>query len=105
MTFSSRLKFLTRLHFSGITDLTCRCFCCKDGIKQAEQLRDAVMLEHTRMKHAELEAEKWAGQYRQLQVQLREQTQAALQLKQDKQISQENANRYGVSTRVCIVSY
>ncbi|MCJ8743519.1 hypothetical protein PDJAM_G00094890 [Pangasius djambal] len=44
-------------------------------------------------KQAELEAEKWAGQFRQLQAQMREQTQAVLQLKQDKQIGQENANR------------
>ncbi|XP_060773421.1 myomegalin isoform X2 [Neoarius graeffei] len=66
----------------------------RDGMKQAEkQLRDAVLLEHTRMKQAELEAEKWAGQFRQLQAQMREQTQVVLQLKQDKQINQENANR------------
>lgn len=64
-------------------------------MKQAEQMRDAVLFEHTRLKQAELEAEKWAGQFRQLQAQLREQTQAVLQLKQDKQMSQENANRYG----------
>lgn len=68
-------------------------------MKQAEkQLRDAVLLEHTRMKQAELEAEKWAGQFRQLQAQMREQTQVVLQLKQDKQINQENANRYGCMT-------
>ncbi|XP_058235434.1 myomegalin isoform X2 [Hemibagrus wyckioides] len=65
----------------------------RDGMKQAEQMRDAVLFEHTRLKQAELEAEKWAGQFRQLQAQLREQTQAVLQLKQDKQMSQENANR------------
>lgn len=62
-------------------------------MKQVEHLRDAVLLEHTRLKQAELEAEKWAGQFRQLQAQMREQTQVVLQLKQDKQISQENANR------------
>ncbi|XP_053470779.1 myomegalin isoform X5 [Ictalurus furcatus] len=65
----------------------------RDGRKQAEQLRDAVLLEHTRLKQAELDAEKWAGQFRQLQAQTQEQTQVVLQLKQDKQISQENANR------------
>ncbi|XP_053531723.1 myomegalin isoform X6 [Ictalurus punctatus] len=65
----------------------------RDGRKQAEQLRDAVLLEHTRLKQAELDAEKWAGQFRQLQAQTQEQTQVVLQLKQDKQISQENTNR------------
>lgn len=74
-------------------------FCSsEDGRKQAEQLRDAVLLEHTRLKQAELDAEKWAGQFRQLQAQTQEQTQVVLQLKQDKQISQENANRYGSVT-------
>ncbi|KAK3516747.1 hypothetical protein QTP70_022538, partial [Hemibagrus guttatus] len=65
----------------------------RDGMEQAEQMRDAVLLEHTRLKQAELEAEKWAGNFRQLQAQLREQTQAVLQLKQDKRMSHENANR------------
>lgn len=64
-------------------------------MKQAEQMRDAVLSEHTRLKQAEMEAEKWAGQFRQAQAQLREQAQAVLQLKQDKQMSLENANRYG----------
>ncbi|KAM9435242.1 myomegalin isoform 3-T3 [Clarias gariepinus] len=68
-------------------------FDIQEGMKQVEHLRDAVLLEHTRLKQAELEAEKWAGQFRQLQAQMREQTQVVLQLKQDKQISQENANR------------
>ncbi|GAA6105094.1 myomegalin isoform X2 [Tachysurus ichikawai] len=65
----------------------------RDGMKQAEQMRDAVLSEHTRLKQAEMEAEKWAGQFRQAQAQLREQAQAVLQLKQDKQMSLENANR------------
>ncbi|XP_062858129.1 myomegalin isoform X2 [Trichomycterus rosablanca] len=61
----------------------------RDGM----QLRDAVLLERSRLKQAELEAEKWAGQFRQLQTEMREHVQAAVQLKQDKQISQENTNR------------
>ncbi|TSN30227.1 Myomegalin [Bagarius yarrelli] len=61
--------------------------------RDAEQLRDAMLLQHTRLKQADLEAEKWAGQFGQLQAQLREQTQAVLQLKQEKQMGQENANR------------
>lgn len=56
-------------------------------------MQGAVLLERTRLKQAELEAEKWAGQFRHLQAQMREQTQAVLQLKQDKQIGLENANR------------
>lgn len=48
----------------------------------------------SRLKQAELEAEKWAGQFRQLQTEIREHVQAAVQLKQDKIISQENTNRY-----------
>lgn len=67
-------------------------------MKQVEQLRDAVLLEHTRLKQAELEAEKWAEQLGHLQAQMREQTQAVLRLKQDKQTNQENANRYGCMT-------
>ncbi|KAI5619970.1 myomegalin isoform X2, partial [Silurus asotus] len=64
-----------------------------DGVKQVEQLRDAVLLERSRLQQAELEAEKWAGQFRQVQAQMREQTNAFLQLKQDKQVIRENANR------------
>ncbi|XP_060722828.1 myomegalin isoform X3 [Tachysurus vachellii] len=65
----------------------------RDGMRQAEQMRDAVLSEHTGLKQAEMEAEKWAGQFRQAQARLREQAQAVLQLKQDKQMSLENANR------------
>ncbi|XP_047657569.1 myomegalin isoform X4 [Tachysurus fulvidraco] len=72
----------------------------RDGMKQAEQMRDAVLSEHTKLKQAEMEAEKWAGQFRQAQARLREQAQAILQLKQDKQMSLENANRLSESRRL-----
>ncbi|KAI4878268.1 hypothetical protein NFI96_011785, partial [Prochilodus magdalenae] len=65
----------------------------RDGIKEAEQLREAVLSGRARLKQAKLEAESWAEQCRRLQAQMQEQTQAALQLKQDRLSSQENANR------------
>ncbi|XP_026871715.2 LOW QUALITY PROTEIN: myomegalin [Electrophorus electricus] len=65
----------------------------RDGMKEAEQLREALQSGRGRWKQAEAEAERWAGQCRQLQEQVLEQTQAVLQLKRDRQDSQENADR------------
>ncbi|KAK1796480.1 hypothetical protein P4O66_008912 [Electrophorus voltai] len=65
----------------------------RDGMKEAEQLREALQSGRGRLKQAEAEAERWAGQCRQLQEQVLEQTQVVLQLKRDRQDSQENADR------------
>ncbi|XP_076873634.1 myomegalin isoform X3 [Brachyhypopomus gauderio] len=65
----------------------------RDGMKEAEQLREALQSGRVRLKQAELEAEQWVEQCRHLQQQVVEHTQAAIQLKQDRQASQENANR------------
>lgn len=65
----------------------------RDGIKEVEQLQEAVLSGRGRVKQAELETERWADQCRRLQVQVQEQTQATMQLKLDRQSSQENANR------------
>ncbi|XP_036437312.1 myomegalin isoform X3 [Colossoma macropomum] len=65
----------------------------RESMKEVEQLREAVLSGRGRLKQAELEAERWAEQCRRLQVQMQEQAQATLQLKQERQSSQENANR------------
>ncbi|XP_052441886.1 myomegalin isoform X5 [Carassius gibelio] len=64
-----------------------------DASKEMEQLRKAVLSGCGQLKQAELEADQWAVQCRQLQSQVREQAQAVLQLKQDKQNSLDNSTR------------
>uniref|UniRef100_A0A9J7Z5X8 Si:ch211-242b18.1 n=1 Tax=Cyprinus carpio carpio TaxID=630221 RepID=A0A9J7Z5X8_CYPCA len=64
-----------------------------DGSKEMEQLREAVLSGRGQLKQAELEADQWADQCRQLQSQVREQAQAVLQLRQDKQNSLDNSTR------------
>ncbi|KAK7133682.1 hypothetical protein R3I94_015521 [Phoxinus phoxinus] len=64
-----------------------------DGIKETERLREAVLSGRGQLKEAELEAARWADQCRRLQAQIREQAQAVLQLKQDKQNSLDNSTR------------
>ncbi|XP_056125474.1 myomegalin isoform X7 [Rhinichthys klamathensis goyatoka] len=64
-----------------------------DGIKEMERLREAVLSGRGQLKQAELEAGRWADQCRRLQAQIREQAQAVLQLKQDKQNSLDNSTR------------
>ncbi|XP_059368509.1 myomegalin isoform X10 [Carassius carassius] len=64
-----------------------------DASKEMEQLRKVVLSGCGQLKQAELEADRWADQCRQLQSQVREQAQAVLQLKQDKQNSLDNSTR------------
>ncbi|XDV41577.1 hypothetical protein PO909_010425 [Leuciscus waleckii] len=64
-----------------------------DGIKETERLREAVLSGRGQLKEAELEAGRWADQCRRLQAQIKEQAQAVLQLKQDKQNSLDNSTR------------
>uniref|UniRef100_A0A9J8D4Q5 Si:ch211-242b18.1 n=1 Tax=Cyprinus carpio carpio TaxID=630221 RepID=A0A9J8D4Q5_CYPCA len=64
-----------------------------EGSKEMERLREAVLSGRGQLKQAELEADRWADQCRRLQAQNREQTQAVLQLKQEKQNSMDNITR------------
>lgn len=66
-----------------------------------ERLREAVLSGGGQLKDAELEADRWADQCRQLQAQIREQTQAILQLKRDKQNHLDNSTRYS-DTTICV---
>ncbi|XP_016399197.1 myomegalin isoform X10 [Sinocyclocheilus rhinocerous] len=64
-----------------------------DGSKEMERLREVVLSGRGQLKQAELEAGRWADQCRRLQSQVREQAQAVLQLKQEKQNSLDNSTR------------
>ncbi|XP_016091230.1 myomegalin isoform X8 [Sinocyclocheilus grahami] len=64
-----------------------------DGSKEMERLREVVLSGRGQLKQAELEADQWADQCRWLQSQVREQAQAVLQLKQEKQNSLDNSTR------------
>ncbi|XP_031641438.1 myomegalin isoform X1 [Oncorhynchus kisutch] len=65
----------------------------RDGSKEAEQLREAVLLGRARVKEAELETERWAEQGRRLHTQTQAQTLEITHLKQDRQNNQETINR------------
>ncbi|XP_016391520.1 myomegalin-like isoform X1 [Sinocyclocheilus rhinocerous] len=64
-----------------------------EGSKEMERLREVVLSGRGQLKQAELEADRWADQCRRLQAQNREQAQAVLQLKQEKQNSLDNSTR------------
>lgn len=64
-----------------------------EGSKEAEQLREAALLERARLKEVELEAERWAEQSRKLQAEAEARSQEIAQLKQDRQRNQETINR------------
>ncbi|XP_051581206.1 myomegalin-like isoform X2 [Myxocyprinus asiaticus] len=64
-----------------------------DGSKERDRLREAVLSGHGQLKQAELEADRWADQCRRLQAKIRDQDQAILQLKQEKQNSLDNNTR------------
>ncbi|KAM8744919.1 myomegalin isoform 2-T2 [Acanthopagrus schlegelii] len=65
----------------------------REGSKEAEQLREAALLERARVKEAELEAERWAEQSRKLQTEAEARDQEITQLKQERQRNQEAINR------------
>ncbi|XP_044218217.1 myomegalin isoform X6 [Thunnus albacares] len=65
----------------------------REGSKEAEQLREAALLERARLKEAELEAERWAEQSRKLQADAEAHSQETAQLKQDRLRNQETINR------------
>lgn len=64
-----------------------------DGCKEMERLKETVLSGRGQLKQAELDADRWADQCRQLQAQVREQTQAIQQLKRDKQNQLDNSTR------------
>ncbi|XP_058611175.1 myomegalin isoform X10 [Onychostoma macrolepis] len=64
-----------------------------DGGKEVERLKEVVLSVRGQLKQAELEADRWAGQCSRLQSQVREQAQAVLHLKQEKQNSLDNSTR------------
>ncbi|XP_071005980.1 myomegalin-like isoform X5 [Oncorhynchus clarkii lewisi] len=65
----------------------------RDSNKEAEQLREALLLGRARVKEAELETERWAEPGRKLQKQTQAQTLEITQLKQDRQNNQEAIKR------------
>lgn len=71
-----------------------------EGSKEAEQLREAALLERARLKEAELEADRWVEQSRKLQTEAEARNQEIAQLKQDRQRNQEAINRC-----VCVFMY
>lgn len=64
-----------------------------EGSEEAEQLREAVLLDRARLKEAELESERWAEQSRKLQSEAEARSQELTQLKLDRQKNQEAINR------------
>ncbi|XP_078802300.1 myomegalin isoform X5 [Oryzias latipes] len=65
----------------------------REGSKEVEQLRDAMLQQQSRLKEAELNAETWAEQSRKLEAEAEAHVQEILQLKQEKQKKQETINR------------
>lgn len=57
------------------------------------QLRETAHQERAKLKKAELELEKWSEQSRKLQAEAESHNQEVLQLKQEKQRSQDTINR------------
>ncbi|XP_017291254.1 myomegalin isoform X2 [Kryptolebias marmoratus] len=87
---SSKIRLLKEENFSLQAQLK---LAATEGSKEAEHLREAVLLEQSRVKEAELDAERWAGLSRQLQAEAEVQRQEAAQLKQDRLRNQETINR------------
>ncbi|XP_066514417.1 myomegalin-like isoform X1 [Hoplias malabaricus] len=65
----------------------------RDNSEEVEQLREAVLSGHARLKQAELEAEQWKEELRRLQTHSCEQSQQIQQLRQERQGNQEHSNR------------
>ncbi|MEQ2160682.1 hypothetical protein GOODEAATRI_001928, partial [Goodea atripinnis] len=65
----------------------------KDGSREAQHLREVVLLERSRLKEAELETQRWAELSKKLQAEDGVRCQEVAQLKQDRQRSQEAINR------------
>ncbi|XP_067088213.1 myomegalin-like isoform X2 [Osmerus mordax] len=65
----------------------------REGSKEAEHLREAVLMGRARLKEAELEAERWAEQVRRLQSHAQTQSQEITQLKLERLSNQETISR------------
>ncbi|KAM9761434.1 myomegalin isoform 3-T3 [Menidia menidia] len=65
----------------------------REGRKEAEQLREAAVLERSRLKEAGLDAARWAEQSRKLQAEAEARSHEMAQLKQDRQRNQETITR------------
>ncbi|XP_051554536.1 myomegalin-like isoform X2 [Myxocyprinus asiaticus] len=73
--------------------LQSRLHASRENSEEAEQLREAVLSGHVRLKQAELEAGQWKEELLRLQTHNCEQSQQIQQLRQDRQNSQEHNNR------------
>ncbi|XP_041861960.1 myomegalin isoform X2 [Melanotaenia boesemani] len=87
---SSEVRFLKEENVSLQTQLK---QATREGSTEAEQLREAMLLERARLKEAELEAERCAEKSRKLQAEAEARGLEVAQLKQDKQRNQETINR------------
>lgn len=76
-----------------------------EGSKEAEQLREAVLLERSRLKEAELEADRWAEESRKLQAEAEAHGQEVTHLRQDRQRNQETINRSDVCRGTMILCW
>ncbi|XP_069378801.1 myomegalin isoform X4 [Paralichthys olivaceus] len=64
-----------------------------DGLKEADQLREAVLQDRVRLKEAELAMDKWAEQSRKLQAEAEAHDRENTKLREERERSQETINR------------
>ncbi|XP_062250829.1 myomegalin isoform X3 [Platichthys flesus] len=64
-----------------------------DGCKEADQLREAALLDRARLKEAELAVDKWAEQSRKLQAEAEAHDRENTQLREERERRQETINR------------
>ncbi|MEQ2240935.1 hypothetical protein ILYODFUR_020208 [Ilyodon furcidens] len=86
---SSEIRLLKEENISLQTQLKLS----RDGSREAQHLREVVLLERSRLKEAELETQRWAELSKKLQDEDGVRCQEVAQLKQDRQRSQEAINR------------
>ncbi|XP_047230560.1 myomegalin isoform X4 [Girardinichthys multiradiatus] len=86
---SSEIRLLKEENISLQTQLKLS----RDGSREAQHLREVVLLERSRLKEAELETQRWAELSKKLQAEDGVRCQEVAQLKQDRQRSQEAINR------------
>ncbi|XP_035987704.1 myomegalin isoform X2 [Fundulus heteroclitus] len=87
---SSEVRLLKEENISLQTQLK---LANRDGSREAEHLREVVLVERCRLKEAELETQRWAELSKRLQAEDGVRCQEVAQLKQDRQRSQEATNR------------
>ncbi|XP_030630521.1 myomegalin [Chanos chanos] len=89
----SQLSNEIRLLKEENLNLQSRLQASRDSSEELEQLREAVLSGHVRLKQAELEANQWKEELRRLQTHSCEQSQQIQQLRAERQSSQECTNR------------